>query len=299
MPKQFDAVQKSLVDLSPVDWPRLAGYDARKAITMETDTSVVSGAADKAIRVQGSPDWLMHAEFQSGPDASLPRRMNLDSAILEDRTGLQVRSAVFLLHPKANLRILNEQYECRFPGEMEPYRLFRYRTIRIWELSPDVLLNCGLSSMPLALISNVAPSDLPRVIERIKQRTDTIRNKAQVEIIWTAAYVLMGLTYDQAFTEGLLHGVIGMEESVTYQAIIRKGIEKGREEGRELGRKQEICSMLLRQGEAQFGTAPSTKVKKALDRIATVEELEDLSLKLLKTASWEELLGQPAKKRRR
>jgi predicted transposase YdaD len=291
MPKKFDAISKTLLELSPVVWPRLAGYVAEKAETIDSDTSTVSGAADKAIRVKGKPDWLMHVEFQAGPDASLPQRMNLDSSILEDRTGLQVHSAVFLLHRKANLRSLTCQYECRFPGEAEPYRIFRYRMVRIWELHPETLLAGGLSSMLLALISNVLPSDLPNVIERIQKQTDKIMNKGQVEKIWTAAYVLMGLTYDQAFTERLLQGVIGMEESVTYQAIIRKGLE--------LGRKQEIHRILLQLGEDQFGSIPSAKVKQSLDQIASVEALEDLTRKLRRARTWEELLGLPTKKPRR
>ena len=37
----------------------------------------------------------------------------------------------------------------------------------------------------------------------------------------------MGLRYDEALADKLLEGVRAMEDSVTYQAIIRKGEAKG------------------------------------------------------------------------
>jgi len=45
--------------------------------------------------------------------------------------------------------------------------------------------------------------------------------------LWTATYVLMGLRYDLALAGELLKGVLAMEESVTYQEIIRKGEARG------------------------------------------------------------------------
>jgi hypothetical protein len=127
MPKHLDAISKTLLELSPVDWPHLAGYPAEVAYTLDADTSIVSGAADKAVRVKGNPDWTMHTEFESGPDKTLPRRMNLDSTILENRTGLRVRSAAVLLRRKANLRTITGQYECRFPEEADLIASFGIR----------------------------------------------------------------------------------------------------------------------------------------------------------------------------
>ncbi len=73
MPKPIDATLKALLEESPASWPVLFGLPAGAATVMDADTSTVSGGADKVLRVTGPPDWILHLEFQSGPDASLPR----------------------------------------------------------------------------------------------------------------------------------------------------------------------------------------------------------------------------------
>src|SRR5438132_13996940 len=47
------------------------------------------------------------------------------------------------------------------------------------------------------------------------------RNK--VSNLWGMTYILMGLRYEQALVNQLLEGVVAMEESVTYQAILARG----------------------------------------------------------------------------
>ena len=77
-----------------------------------------------------------------------------------------------------------------------------------------------------------------------------------------------------------------MEESVTYQAIVRRG----REEGREEGRVQATRELLRRLGEKRFGPPPAA-VQAALAAITDVAQLERLSERLLDVESWEELLA--------
>jgi predicted transposase YdaD len=103
----------------------------------------------------------------------------------------------------------------------------------------------------------------------------------------------MGLRYPAALIAPLLEGLREMEESVTYQAIIRKGREVGREvgreEGREVGRVEEARALLRRLGGKRFGPPPAA-VQVALDAITSAERLEQLSERLLDVESWEELL---------
>src|SRR5262249_31701131 len=102
--------------------------------------------------------------------------------------------------------------------------------------------------------------------------------------LWTATYVLMGLRYERELIDRLLQGVIEMEESVTYQAIIEKGIEKGEVSG--------ARKLLLRLGESHFGQAPA-EVRIALEGIHDMDRLEQLALQVEKVSSWQELLGLP------
>ena len=89
--------------------------------------------ADKVLRVRGSPDWIMHFEFQSGPDASLPRRLHGYNVLLQHRHNLLVRSVAVLLRPQADLANVTGVHECRFADE-PAYLTFRYQVIRIWQV---------------------------------------------------------------------------------------------------------------------------------------------------------------------
>jgi hypothetical protein len=102
MPKVYDATLKGMLETSPEGWIRLIGYGAPKASVIDADVSTYTGAADKVIRVQEDPSWLMHVEFQASRDASLPGRMHLYNALLDNRHDCLVRTAVVLLRPTAD-----------------------------------------------------------------------------------------------------------------------------------------------------------------------------------------------------
>jgi hypothetical protein len=103
--------------------------------------------------------------------------------------------------------------------------------------------------------------------------------------VWAATYVLLGLRYSQEFAYALYEEVLGMEESVTYQAIVRKG------------RAEEARHMLLLQGETKFGP-PDARTRGAIEAINDLPRLEELGVRLLSTDSWQELLAQPRQRRR-
>jgi hypothetical protein len=85
----------------------------------------------------------------------------------------------------------------------------------------------------------------------------------------------------------LFEEILSMEESATYQAIVRKG--------REQGRAEEARRILLLQGELKFG-APDVATRGAVEAINDLRRLEDLSARLLGAFSWEELLTPPRRR---
>ena len=111
--KPFDVTLQSLREDAPEDWPRLAGVADPRVTVINADIATISGAADKVLRLAGPPPWIMHFEFQSGPDASLPARTNLYSTALEYRHQLPVQSVVVLLSPCAHLGTITGTYEER------------------------------------------------------------------------------------------------------------------------------------------------------------------------------------------
>jgi predicted transposase YdaD len=283
MSKPYDATLKAMLEASPADWPRLAGFQVGRAEVIDADVSTVTAATDKVVRLYGDADAIMHFDFQAGPDASLPRRVHGYNALLEERHGLPVHSVVMLLRRQADLRSITGQYERLFPGVAEPYLTFRNQVIRVWQLSAEQLLAGGPGTLPLAPIGAVTASDLPGVIERLKEKLAAPRYRKTAGPLWTAVDVLMGLRYHRALIEQLLQGVRGMKESVTYQAIVEEGVVKGELRG--------ARRMLFRQGEQRFGQPPDALAQSRIESVASLETLERLSDRMLQVRNWEELLA--------
>jgi hypothetical protein len=152
--------------------------------------------------------------------------------------------------------------------------------IRVWELPVAPLLAGGLGTLPLAPVSAVTEQELPGIIAQMKARLSAPGVPPATKDLWTATYILMGLRYEQALVNHLLQGVVEMEESVTYQAILEKG---------ELRRAHKTLLLL---GTDRFGAA-SAEVRSVLDGINDPDKLDHLSLHVSKVRSWEELLQQP------
>jgi predicted transposase YdaD len=296
MSKPFDATPKWLVEIRPTDWPAFLGVAARTVEVVDADVSTVTAAADKVLLLRSDEgDRIQHLDFQSGPDASLPRRTHANSALLEERHELPVESMVILLRQEANLSAINGLYERSLPGVARPYLHFHYRVIRVWELPAEAVLNAGISILPLAPISAVRQNELPTVIERMKQRLDVEAEESTVAELWTATKVLLGLRYEANFVEQLLQGVRAMKESTTYQAIIAEG----REEGRQEGRLEEVRRLLLQVGEDRFRRGPTPKQEEIIEAITDPDRLEELVIRAGHVGTWSELLEQPAPPRSR
>lgn len=301
MPKPFDATLKAMLEASPDDWPVLAGYPRAETRVIDADVSTFTAAADKVLRVRGSPDWIMHVEFQAGPDAFLPRRTHLYNTILEYRHDLMVRSVIVLLRPEARLANLTGTYERQFAGEAA-HVTFRYRVISVWELPLGPLLAGGPGTLPLAPISAVSEAELPGILDQMKDRMRATQLPVDSDELWTATYILMGLRYPEDLMRQLLRKVMGMKESVTYQAIVAEGVAKGLAQGltqgREQGAVEGLQKTVRRLGQELFGP-PDESTKAALKAIDDLEELERLSLRLLKVDSWQALLAPPRPGRRK
>jgi hypothetical protein len=99
-----------------------------------------------------------------------------------------------------------------------------------------------------------------------------------------ATYVLLALRYSDEFASALFQEVLGMEESTTYQAIVRRG------------RAEEARRMLLLMGETKFGPADGP-TREAVEIIDDIQQLEQLGVRLLAADSWQDLLAVPARRR--
>jgi predicted transposase YdaD len=288
MDRPFDPAVKTLAELSPADWLPLVHRRRRRVTVEDSDVgTIVSGAADKLFRVHDEPEYLLHLDFEAGHFRSeLPLRLRLYNSVFEYRHGRLVLSVPVLLCPEADSPQWNGALERGFPGEV-PLSRFCYRVVRVWRLPVEQLLAGGVGTLALAPISDVPQGDVPRVIDRMKERLSGPRAPRRATDVWAAAYVLLGLRYSDEFAQALFEEILGMEESATYQAIVRRGREEGRAEGERRA--------LLLQGEAKFGP-PDAAARAAIEAVSDLARLEELLVRFVNAASWEELLAPLAQR---
>src|SRR5207244_4612689 len=116
------------------------------------------------------------------------------------------------------------------------------------------------------LIGAVTEAQLPGRIQRMEQRLSSRRGRQQAQVVWAAAYILLGLRYSAALVAQLFRGVVSMKESSTYQAIL----EEGRTEGRTEGAVAEAKKLLRLLGDDAFGPSDARTA-------AALEQLSDLT----------------------
>jgi predicted transposase YdaD len=288
----FDITLKHLLESHPADCLRLVGLPTDAPIdVIDADLATVLAEADKVFRVNERRPWLMHFELQVSYDADLPQRMLRYNVLLKNRHHLPVHSVVILLRPKADGPEMTGVVRHTLGDEC--YLEFHYRVFRIWQNPVEAVLAAGVGTLPLAPLADVRLPDLPGVIGQMKGRMSADVRPSEAAQLWTATYVLMGLRYDQALAGELLKGVRAMEESVTYQEIIRKGKAEGRAEGLA----EEAQRILFLVGSDAFGQ-PDRATKATITGLTNRQQLEALIQRVRTVKSWQELLGKPRPQRR-
>jgi len=284
MPKPFDATAKELLEIDPQAWLELLlGRKVGEVRILNVDLSTITTEADSVLLVQEVEPWVVHLEFQSSYDRDLPLRLQRYSILVHYRHRFPVVSIALLLCPDADGPAMTGLLQHRWPDGLV-YHEFRYNVVRTWERPADEILAGGLATLPLAPLARVKENELPAVIQAMRQRLDREATRSQAGMLWTATYVLMGLTYSDELIDRLLEGVQSMKESVTYQKILREGRAEGLVEGER--------RILRRLGGERFGM-PDAHIEAALDAIADLERLEQLSVRVLHVKTWDELLAQP------
>jgi hypothetical protein len=286
MEHPFDPTLKTISELSPSDWLPLANRRRRRVTIEDSDVgTIISGATDKLFRVHDEPEYLLDLDFEAGHfRAELPSRLRLYNSVFAYRHQRVVLSVPVLLRPEADSPQWDGLLQSALPGE-PPFSTLRYEVIRVWNLSVERLFAGGIGSLALAPISNIPETAVPGVIRRMKERLSGPKAPRRAADVWAATYVLLGLRYSEEFAHALFEEVLGMEESVTYQAIVRRG------------RAEEARRMLLLQGETKFGP-PDEATRAVIEGIFDLAQLEELGIRFVNAGSWQEWLTPPAMRRR-
>lgn len=297
--KRFDPTLKRLVEAFPRDWvdyfaPLMGLPTARQVDVIESEVSTITAASDKVIRVGGPHPWIFHLELLASHNARLAQQLLLYNVLLGERHDLPIHSAVLLLRREANRSSVTGQYVRRGVAGV-PYLEFHYSVIRLWELSPESLLQGGLGLLPLAPVTEPDEAKLPRLVRQMESRLNK-EGGHLVNDLWAATFVLLGLQHDEAVVESILRGVRAMKESVTYQAILREGKAEGKAEGA----LSEARKLLIRLGGRTLGE-PDGSIRQTIEELSSLENLENLIEDIQEVETWEELLkrNKPRRAKRR
>jgi len=286
---RFDVSTKELVWNDPTAWLERFGIGPPGPLdVIESDITALTAAADKVIRVGGSEPYLVNIELQSSHQSDLVETVWFRQVALFHRHRVPVLTVLVLLRKEANSPSLTGTYEICMPDGWQTNR-YNYRVVRLWGEDPEPYLTAGVNLVPLAPLANVTVEALPGLVRRMAARIDS-EPEPRAAKLWTATYLLMGLRYSEELASQLLEGVQKMQESTTYQAILREG----RKEGLIEGRLSEAQRMLLLQGEVRFG-APDEPTRNAIEAIRDLEHLERMSKRILDASivDWDGLLDTP------
>ena len=335
MAKKYDVVMKELVERDPAAWLALLGVNTDGSIAIiNTDLSAFSSDADKILLIKSSHPNLVHMEFQSTRDYTLPRRLLRYNVIIGYGQKKIVRSYAILLNPRADFAKLTGLYE-ESVAEDDPVLSFHYRVVRAWTLPVEPLLTGNIWVMPLAAAADAPKEDLPEIVRSVDSRLSRETEPSAARIIMEMTLVLAGLRLDKATIQHFRQGLKTMtelKESSYYKLVhgegrtegrkegrkegLEKGLEKGlkqgfkqgreegREEGREKGREEGLekgkiagaRKILFRLAEVRFGPAGKS-TRAAIEAIDELDRLEKMTDRILTAKNWRELLDQSASDR--
>ncbi len=289
---RFDVSTKELVWDDPIGWLERLGIEPHGAVeVIDSDITTLTTAADKVLSIGGDEPFLVHIEFQSGHESDLIRSLWFRQTALDYRHGKPVLTVLVLLRKAANSPAFTGAYERLLPdGRLT--NLYNYRVVRLWREDVEPYLTGGIGLVPLAPLKDVTEEDLLYVVRRMAERINR-EPSFQAAKLWTATYLLMGLCYTEELVDQLLGGVHNMQESVTYQKILREGRQEGRQEGREQGRILDARQSVLRLGTKRFGepnaaTVDAVEAIQDIDRLhAIIDRSLDLSLR-----GWDDFLAE-------
>jgi hypothetical protein len=135
-----------------------------------------------------------------------------------------------------------------------------------------------IGTVPLALLTNDAQSQLPELIRRMDERVrEELGNSPNAETIRTACYLLLGLRYDRGTIDRLFAGVTQLMESSTFNGLLEEGGVRAKRQ------------WLLRSARKRFGQPPAD-AEAVINSISDPAQLDRMFDAVDQVRGWDELL---------
>jgi hypothetical protein len=177
---RFDATLRGLAEAHPLDWLDILGLaHAGQVSLLDTDLSAITAASDKLILSRDPRgDWVLHLEFLSRKDLTVPERINLYDAVVIRHHGVAIYSVVVVLCARADDPSLTGYYE-KVPHHGHGGQTCRYGVWRPFRESPQQMLRGGIGTLCLAVLGNVPATELPEVIRQMETRIEAELSPAE------------------------------------------------------------------------------------------------------------------------
>ncbi|MYC14403.1 MAG: Rpn family recombination-promoting nuclease/putative transposase [Gemmatimonadetes bacterium] len=273
---EYDTVSKDLIQTYPKDFIRLTleQDDIEVLDILDTEQSMVDTRyADSLIRVQiAGQEALVHHEFQTTDDASMPLRMAGYIIRAMEQHGLPVSSSVIYLRRSAGRRDPG-YYVQDFLGRRV---LIEYTVIRLSEIEGQDIIDGGPSGLfPFVpLMKRPSGIDSEAWLHHCVDATNALPVDESIKIDFLGRLmILSGLEYDPILInrillqEGLMDAI--MRESLSAQYIKQLGIEQGIEQGERRSMIEAILDVL----EIRFDLSEAHPLSA---RIAAIDDLQRL-----------------------
>ncbi len=288
---KYDITLKHLLDAFAADWigalaPRIGLPPGVGVEPLDADLSTVQVMADKVFRLRHPDLGLLHLEPQASHDLELPDRLLVYNSLLHRRHGGPVQSVVLLLRREADSPALTGTLR-RVRSNGREYLRFDYDVIRVWQLSADSLLGGPIGALPLSVLADDAKDHLEDVVVQMDRRLrDEPTPDSTRRLLLASSFILSGLRYNEVEIQSAFLRVMGMKESVTYQAILREGRSEGLASGTIAARQSALIDIL----EERFGVVPpelaetirassdAAKLQAAIRRAVRVPSLDEFQL---------------------
>ncbi len=248
-------------------------------------TTVFTTAADRVILIEqrDQPVEVIHLEFQSSADPTLPERLSVYNGHCALRFKVEaVESVVILLRPAANLKVLNGVHKRKTRRRRQNLR-FTYRVIRLYELNPEPFLTGPLPMLALAPFTRVAQDRLGAMLDRIRERLVTEGSDRDLVEVLGLIYTMAGLRPEPDAASLLTRRIRTMID-LRHSSTARELVEEGRSEGA-LEKAREI---LLLQGTRRFGP-PGEPTRQQITQCAHLDRIEKALVAILTASSWQDL----------
>ncbi|PSB11839.1 hypothetical protein C7B61_01895 [filamentous cyanobacterium CCP1] len=271
----FDNVSKFLIEQYSADFASwLIGEPVTLSELSPSELSLEPIRADALILLQ-SADVVLHCEFQTNPDPTMPFRM-ADYALRVFRRFPQKRlvQVVVYLRPTDSELVQQTTFIAnRLRHEFE--------VVRLWEQPTEIFFQRpGL--LPYAVLTQT--TDRTTVLRNVAAAIDTLTDRQQQSNLAAASGILAGLVLDKQVIRRLLRREL-MQESVIYQELR----EEAREEARQEIRQEEARSLILRLLARKVGEV-STTVQSHIETLS-LSQLEALGEALLDFETLADLSG--------